>query len=194
MVDWLYMDTAGFVLAGGRSSRMGRDKALLEWDGDALLARAARCVAEAAGTVAVVGDPQRYAQFGMPVVADLRPGEGPLAGIEAALDSPYAAEWNLIVACDMPNLDTALLARLLAEARRHNPDCVTARTARGIEPLCAVYRRSFVDVARKALDAGQRKVRDAFVGLQVIHLWIDNEGAVTNVNTPDDWRALAGGV
>ena len=193
MVDWLYMDSAGFVLAGGRSSRMGRDKALLELDGAALVARAARCVAEAAGTVAVVGDPRRYGQFGWPVVADLRPGDGPLAGIEAALDSPYAAEWNLIVACDMPHLDRALLARLLAEARLHNPDCVVTRTARGVEPLCAVYRRSFLNVARQELDAGQRKVRDAFAGLQVIHLWIDDEGAVTNVNTPDEWRALAGG-
>ena len=85
------IETAGFVLAGGRSSRMGRDKSLLELDGEALVARAARRVEAAAGCVAIVGHVGRHGHFGWPVVADLRPGEGPLAGIEAALASPHAA-------------------------------------------------------------------------------------------------------
>ena len=186
------MDAAGFVLAGGRSSRMGRDKALLELEGQALLERAARRVLAAAGSVAVVGMPERHARFGWPVVEDLRPGEGPLAGIEAALASPYAADWNLIVACDMPHLDAALLERLLAEARLQRPDCVVAQSARGPEPLCAVYARGFLDVARRQLDAGRRKVSDAFEGLQVVHLWADKPAAMINVNTPADWRILAG--
>lgn len=195
VVNWLCMtETAGFVLAGGRSSRMGRDKALLELDGEALLDRVARRIAAVAGTVAIVGDPLRHAHFGWPVVTDLRAGrEGPLAGIEAALASPYAAQWNLIVACDMPHLDPDLLARLLAEARRLAPDCVIARSERGIEPLCAVYGRAFGEVARAALDAGQRKVRDALDGLQVIHLPVDSVAAVANVNTPEDWLRVTGG-
>lgn len=172
---------------------MGTDKALLELEGEALLERAARRVEAAAGCVAVVGDPDRYGRFPWPVVPDTRPGEGPLAGIEAALASPYAALWNLIVACDMPHLEPALLARLLAEARRRQPDCVAAYSSRGIEPLCAVYARSFLAVARRALDAGERKVRDAFEGLQVVHVWAENEAAVTNVNTPAEWRGVAGG-
>ena len=192
MVDWLYMEAAGFVLAGGRSSRMGRDKALLELGGQALLDRAARRVLAAAGQVAVIGSLERHAQFGWPVVEDLRPGEGPLAGIEAALASPYAADWNLVVACDMPHLDPTLLERLLAEARLHRPDCVIAQSARGPEPLCAVYARSFLNVARRQLDAGRRKLLDALEGLQVVHLLTNNPAAVTNVNTPADWRTLGG--
>jgi molybdenum cofactor guanylyltransferase len=183
---------AGFVLAGGRSSRMGRDKAMIEISGEALLSRAARVVSQAADTVVIVGSPDRHSQFGYPVIEDLRRGQGPLAGIEAALLSPYAEEWNLIVACDMPNLDADLLARLVKEAHEGCPDCVRAYTARGIEPLCAVYNRRVGGVARRALDAGQRKIRDAFAGLQTIHLWVDNESAVANVNTPADWRAVAG--
>ncbi len=172
---------------------MGRDKALLELEGEALVERAARLVVAAAGSVAVVGNAARHGRFGWPVVADLRPGEGPLAGIEAALASPYAGEWNLIVACDMPNLDPALLKRLLAEALRQRPDCVAACTARGVEPLCAVYGRTFVEVARRALDAGHRRVRDAYVGLEVVHLWVDNESALANVNTPSEWLGVTGG-
>ncbi len=186
------MDTAGFVLAGGRSLRMGRDKSLLELDGEALVERAGRQVLAAAGAVAIVGDPGRHGRFGWPVVTDLRPGQGPLAGIEAALASPYAAEWNLIVACDMPNLDPALLARLIAEAQRSRPDCVAACSTQGVEPLCAVYARGFLDVARRVLDAGQRRVRDAFNGLKVIHLQIDSDGAVANVNTPAEWLDVTG--
>ena len=186
------METAGFVLAGGRSSRMGRDKSLLELDGEALVERAGRRVLAAAGNVTVVGDPERHGRFGWPVVTDLRPGQGPLAGIEAALASPYAADWNLIVACDMPNLNPALLERLLAEAKRSRPDCVAACSTRGLEPLCAVYGRGFLPVARRVLDAGQRRVRDAFDGIQVIHLQIDSDAAVANVNTPDEWLSVTG--
>ena len=172
---------------------MGRDKALLEWDGEALVERAARCVEGAAGRAAIVGDPDRYQQFGWPVIQDLRPEHGPLAGIEAALASPYAGLWNLVVACDMPKLEPRLLSRLLEEARLRKPDCVTAYTARGPEPLCAVYGRGFLDSARRALDAGERKIQNAYQGLQVIHLWTDSESAVTNVNTPADWNKLGGG-
>ena len=187
------IETAGFVLAGGRSSRMGRDKSLLELDGEALVARAARRVEAAAGCVAIVGDLARHGHFGWPVVADLRPGEGPLAGIEAALASPHAARWNLIVACDMPFLDPALLQRLFGEARLKTPDCVAITTGRGVEPLCAVYGRGFLEAARGALDAGRRKVRDALDGLQVIHLPVDNGAAVANINTPADWLSVSGG-
>ncbi len=175
---------------------MGRDKSLLELDGEALVDRAARLVSAAAGRASVVGDPARHARFGWPVVLDLRPGEGPLAGIEAALASPYAAHWNLIVACDMPNLEPGLLERLLDEARHGGSDCVAVVpvTSRGVEPLCAVYRRSFLDAARRALDAGQRKVRDAFAGLAVIHVRTDHEAELANVNTPADWLGVTGGV
>ena len=178
---------------------MGSDKALLEWRGEALVARQARLLEAAltargkgGGNVAIVGNPARYGSFGFPVVADLREGsDGPLAGIEAALASPYADEWNLVIACDMPFLDAALLARLLSALEQAGPDtdCILAHTARGAEPLCSLYRRRFLAVACRQLDAGRRKVRDALDGLELIHFQIDNEAALANVNTPADWQA-----
>jgi molybdopterin-guanine dinucleotide biosynthesis protein A len=76
---------AGFVLAGGRSSRMGRDKALLTIDGEALLTRVARQVAAVAGSVTVIGPPERYSHLSLEVVPDRTPGAGPLGGIDTAL-------------------------------------------------------------------------------------------------------------
>lgn len=194
MVDWHYMDLGGFVLAGGRSSRMGRDKALLVLEGEALAQRAAGVLGSfLRSPVALVGSAARYAHLGLAIVEDRFPGDGPLAGIEAALFSPYARHWNLIVACDMPHLRVDTLRGLAAEAAAH-PEalCVMAVSSRGPEPLCAAWRRDFGPVARAALEAGRRKVRDVVGGVQVAHFQIDEESALTNVNTPADWAAVAG--
>ncbi len=188
------MDLGGFVLAGGRSSRMGRDKALLVLEGEAMAQRAAGVLGSfLQAPVALVGAPARYAHLGLPVVEDRFPGDGPLAGIEAALSSTYTRDWNLIVACDMPHLRVDILRGLAAEADAH-PEalCIMAVSSRGAEPLCAVWRREFGPVARAALAAGRRKVRDVVAEVQVAHFQINEDSALTNVNTPADWAAVAG--
>ena len=146
-------------------------------------------VRAAAGSVTVIADPARYADLGLPTVADLRPGAGPLGGIETAL-AQRAAEWNLVVACDMPNLERELLKSLIAAAieEGNGPvDCVLGLSASGLEPLCAVYRAQALGPIRAALDAGVRKVTDGLAGLQVAHFEIDNQKVTANVNTPEDW-------
>src|SRR5579883_1837815 len=110
------MATAGYVLAGGASSRMGRNKAFLISRDRTLLEIAAEAVLEAAGSVTIIGPPEIYRQFPYPVIPDLRTGAipalGPLAGIETALSHTVAA-WNLVVACDMPAVNPRALARIL---------------------------------------------------------------------------------
>jgi len=78
-------DCAGWILVGGRSSRMGRDKAWAESDGRALALRVADKVARVCGTVSLVGNPALYGDLGLPVISDRLPGEGPLAGIDTVL-------------------------------------------------------------------------------------------------------------
>jgi molybdopterin-guanine dinucleotide biosynthesis protein A len=186
------MSTAGFVLAGGLSSRMGRDKALLEIDGVPLVVRTAREVCRAAGSATLVAPPERYARLGWPIIADRRPGTGPLGGIETAL-SATTAEWNLVVACDMPHLRASFLTELLRQSQRRAPDCLLVVRNGLPEPLLAVYRRTCLTAVAAALDAGVRKVTNALGSLQVIHFNIDDPLLTVNLNSPEDWRELQNG-
>ena len=94
---------------------MGRDKALMPWHGSTLLETAVAKVREAAGNAAILGSPELYGHLGFPVLADRVPDCGPLAGLDAAL-AQTRAEWNLILACDMPLITTDLLGSLLRSA------------------------------------------------------------------------------
>ena len=181
------MSRAGFVLAGGRSSRMGRDKALLEIEGSRLICRVAEAVAVAAGSVTLVGDPEKYGALGYPVCADVFIGCGPLAGIHAALGAS-AADWNLLVACDMPDIEPNFLIALLEKAERSGADCVLpAGESSRPEPLCGVYHRRTLSAIQRALESGTRKVLDGLAGLRVEVVPVSGQGPFRNINTPGDW-------
>jgi len=195
----------GFVLAGGKSSRMGagtdRDKVFLEFGGQTLLDRALAVMGTACDRVAIVGDPAKFTKHGSStqgsskyesVVADIFPGCGPLAGIHAALVHS-SAELNLMLAVDMPFVSTELLAFLFAAAEEDDAIATVPRTGKGLQPLCAVYRRDFSTVAEQALRAGKYKIDAAFSNVSVR---VIEEGELAaagfseqsffNVNTPQD--------
>ena len=177
---------AGFVLAGGRSSRMGRDKALLPAGSGTLAGQIAAMVRQAAGNVTLIGPPERYSFLGFPVVADAREGCGPLGGLYTALRLSRA-DWNLVVACDMPGLTAPFLVELFDAAARAGKDCVVPVTAGGLEPLCAVYHARLLPAAESALDRKQLAMHD-FVRQVDACLWPVRDTAVLeNLNTPEQW-------
>src|SRR5579863_4017348 len=102
---------------------MGCEKALLPYRGGVLVEFVARAVKLAAGSAALVGSPSRLASFGYPILPDLYPGEGPLGGILTVLQHG-AADWNLVVACDMPEISAGLLSGLLEAAGREDADAL----------------------------------------------------------------------
>jgi molybdenum cofactor guanylyltransferase len=170
---------------------MGRDKALLPWNGGPLVLHVAAVLAQAAGPVTLVGNPDRYAHLGVPVIPDLHPGCGPLGGIEAAL-ADSSSDWNLIVACDMPELTAALLASLLEAAEASGASLAMAAGPEGRpEPLCAVWRRDLRAEVAAAVAAGVRRVTDILP--RVPHVLVPAPVAVhfRNLNTPEDWSAHA---
>src|ERR1700677_5319411 len=156
---------AGFILAGGESSRMGVDKGLLEIAGVPMIARAARWVESVVGPPGVVvGTPEKYRGLGLPAISEDWPGCGPLGGIATALRASDA-EWNLIVACDLPYLTRTWLEYLLQRARDSAEEAVVARNLtpanrRGAEPLCAMYHKGSDPELRRALERGVREGTD----------------------------------
>lgn len=187
------MERAGFVLAGGRSSRMGHDKALLPFKGRTLVEYIAAEVCAAAGNVTLVADPSRYANFGYPVIQDVIPGCGPLSGIHTALNASHA-EWNLIVACDMPEVKAEFLCLIMERAEAGNADAVLPASPTGLpEPLCAAYRRRAAGAIAAALKRGVRKVTGGLEGL-AIDIWrVDESRYFHNLNTPQEWTCYSNG-
>ena len=184
---------AGFLLAGGKSSRMGADKAFLNFEGGTLLDRALGVLKAACGSVTIVGDPAKFASAG-PVVADVFPGCGPLGGIQAALVDTRA-ELNAILAVDMPFASAELVSLLLAAAEDSGAVITVPRTQAGLQPLCAVYRRDIASTAEQALRAGNYKIDAAFAGVRLrivdaaeLAAGGFSEKNFLNINTPEDRR------
>lgn len=182
---------AGYVLTGGRSSRMGRDKALLPFRNGNMASAVAATVKLAAGSATLVGSDPAHARLGYPFLPDAWPGQGPLGAVLSVLDAT-PAESNLIVACDMPRLTAALLERLMAamESAASQPDVVAAfGPAARIEPLCAVWRRSACACVKRAFDDGERSPMALLTGsaLRVELLEAAEAVCFQNVNTPEDW-------
>jgi molybdopterin-guanine dinucleotide biosynthesis protein A len=182
----------GFVLCGGGSRRMGRDKALLPISaaGEPLLVHVARVVAVATGSATLVGPRDRYGELGWPLVEDDPPGDGPLGGVIAALGAS-AAERCLIVACDMPWLSVDGLRAVLDLPS--SADVVAIRSERGLEPLCAVYDRRCLPVLRGALAESERALYRVLRRLEVDEVPIADSRMVFNANTPADWAAVEAG-
>jgi molybdopterin-guanine dinucleotide biosynthesis protein A len=184
---------AGLVLAGGQSRRMQRDKAALEVGGEPQLARAYRLVARHAAETYVsvradqVGDPTRA---GRPQIVDRLAGVGPAAGILAALEAYPDRAW-LVVAVDLPLLDAATLAQLVA-ARDPAALATAFRSSHdGLpEPLCAIWEpASRAPLA--AFIAGGRHCPRKFLLTHAARLVeLAAPDALENVNTPDEYAAV----
>ena len=189
----------GIVLAGGRSRRMGSDKAALAFGGRTLLHHTIAALAEVADEVVVVRAPGRDlppfdCQRPVRVVADPVEGEGPLVGIAAGLRAA-SAPVALVVAVDMPFLRPALL-RLLAEHAAAGARCVVPIYQGRPQPLCSAWRRDALDVVQAQIDAGERAVMSVARALDAERLapgeWraADPDGrSFVNVNTPEEFEA-----
>ena len=185
------MGRAGFVLVGGRSARMGRDKALLPYRGATLLEHIAAQVRQAAGSVTLVGAPERYRHLPYAAIPDHLPGAGPAAGIHAALTATEA-DWNLIVACDMPALTAQFLRRLIEQAERTGGQALVPLSPSGRwQPLCAVYHRSSLVRFQDALSRGCRRLAEFVASLDVRLYPVPEEHWFINLNTPADWNRAA---
>ena len=185
---------SGFVLAGGQSSRMRTDKALIALNGRTLLEQALENLSKIASEVWILGSREKFGQFGT-VIEDEFPGHGPLGGIHAALRTSRQ-DLNLILAVDMPFVEVRFFEYIAKEAQRSAAVVTVPRAGGGWQPLCAVYRRKFAEIAEPALRAGKNKIDPLFgqVPVRVVEEPELNEHDFAiemfrNLNTPEDLSA-----
>lgn len=180
----------GVVLAGGLSSRMGRDKALIEVDGITLLDRAIELLRPHCREVLVVGDPAKYAPAYAAVIPDGIPGLGPLGGVVTALKHARYVRL-VVVACDLPRLNDRLLIHL-KNGMAGDVDAVVPRHDALIEPLAAAYHRHALEAFEGNMKAGRLKMSDALDAVNTHYLALAPGEAgwpadlFRNLNTPSD--------
>ncbi len=179
----------GLVLAGGKSRRMGRDKALLRRDGVSQLEYLAALLGECVDEVFVsarhdqADDPER-SRFAL--VLDRYRDIGPLAGILSALEEYPQADW-LVAACDLPNIDRATLDYLLRHRDSQRPFTAFQSAHDGLpEPLCAIYRAGSDALLREFVEAGVVCPRKILIRSETCLLEQPNPRALDNINTPAD--------
>ncbi|MGA8811413.1 MAG: molybdenum cofactor guanylyltransferase [Candidatus Sulfotelmatobacter sp.] len=150
-------DVTAFILAGGKSTRMGANKAFVQLQGRSLLERTLDMARSATSQVCIVGSREKFARFA-PLVEDIFRNCGPLGGIHAALRAS-TTDVNLMLAVDMPFVPSAFLKYLIQQARDSpGATAVLPRSNGRWQPLCAIYRRDFADVAEKALQASRNRI------------------------------------
>ena len=187
----------GFVLAGGKSRRMGQDKGLMRLGDQPLVRRAAEILRPVVHTVTLLASPERYGNLGFPVVPDRWPERGPLAALCTGL-LVSDAEWNLFLACDLPRVSGKLIELLVARIRTARAGAVVPRTSVGWQPLCAGYHAR----CRAAFELAIRQDRLSIVELfEELHPEAVTSGEMAtagvtetefvNINTPQEWGQLA---
>lgn len=175
---------------------MGTDKAFLRLGKLTLLEHTILTAKETCASVVLVGDKQKLRPYGW-VVEDHYPGQGPLAGIQAALSSELATWSNVVLSVDIPAISTKLLKYLITRFQESNCIVTVPRCGGHLQTLCAVYRRDFAAPAEKALREGRNKIDPLFssVPVQVIEeeelkLLGFPASIFDNVNTPEDWLRI----
>jgi len=192
------LKATGVLLAGGKSSRMKKDKAFLELDGKPLVEGSLSVLQTVFSEVLISSNkPDLYACYTLPIIKDETPGQGPLEGLLQGLNAANN-EWVFFAACDMPFLNAGVI--LYLSTLLLNYDAVVPRLQSGIHPLHAFYHKRCLPAIKNNLEAGRLKIIDfypacsvRYVEEQELQAIADLNKVFSNVNTPDDWSAILKG-
>jgi len=177
-----------YILAGGKSRRFGRNKALFVIEGKTIIERILSAIPPAQQIFIVTNSPAEYAHFPWPRLPDHYPGFGPLAGIHAGLvHSPF--DWNFFLACDFPCLKSSVIDDLLAA--RRDAQVVLPETAAGLQPLCGLWSKSALPVIENALQNRDLRVHDVLAKLVLHVIPPADPEALFNLNTLEDLTRLS---
>jgi molybdopterin-guanine dinucleotide biosynthesis protein A len=187
------MQVTGVILAGGKSRRMGRDKAFLPFGKGLLIERVIEVMQQVVtdDVILITNTPEQYQRFGLPMFSDVIPEAGSLGGIYSGLT--YAkTPYSLCLACDMPFVKPEFLCFLCDTAAE--ADVVIPRNAEDFQPLCAVYSQVCREPIRQKIEAGRLKITGFFdqVRVRVIEgepltRYDPQDLMFFNANTPEEY-------
>ena len=187
------MKIGAVILAGGKSNRMGCDKAVLSFEGQSFLARIIKELEGFDEIVLSTNNAEQYGAYGLPVVKDIFTDCGPIGGLHATL-SFCKSDALFFVSCDTPLFEGALAAYLCAKAGSDIDAVVTVSRDGFMHPLCAVYKKSAAAVFEKQILSGQNKIVDAYNQMKMRYVPLANtpyaETLLYNVNTPEEFARL----
>lgn len=183
---------SGAVLTGGRSRRMGTDKALLAGPGGrplALIARDALVAAGATEVLAVGGDLPALAALGLAPVADAHPGEGPLGGLVTALGAA-SCDRVVVLSCDLPLVDAHAVRAVVAGLDDEAADAAVPLVGGRPQPLLAAYRCRALPALAAAFAEGGRALHAAVAALVVVHPPLADPAVASDADDPEALAAL----
>jgi molybdopterin-guanine dinucleotide biosynthesis protein A len=186
-------EITGIILAGGRSSRMGKDKGLCDFKGKALVAYAMDILQPLCGEIMISANhfPEKYDAFGYPVIADEVKDIGPMGGIYSCLKKSKT-QHNLILSCDTPFVSPAVFRLLLHKRENFQVVCPAHETFL-LEPLSAYYNTNILGELEDAIRHEEYKMMRFFKRIRFKSVNIDtmpffNDGLFLNINSPEDLR------
>lgn len=181
-------DWTAFILVGGRSSRMGFDKATVKISHQTFVERITEQLKVCVEEIVLVSSEKGYSEFGLPVIYDIIPNKGPLGAIYSAL-TYSKTDNNLIISCDVPFVNTAILKRLMAETTAKD-EVVQLASAKKTMPLVATYKKHLAPHFQQHLKDNKLKLQKLISDLQskTIHLSPQEEKYLLNINTIEELR------
>ena len=172
------------VMAGGKSKRLGQNKALMQINGIKVVESVLNMVSPYVQKVMIITNiPEEYSFLDVETAKDVRPGFGPLSGIHSAL-SLASSEYVLVVSCDIPLVGFEQVERLVSSCRGHD---ITIFKHKNFEPLCAVYRRTCIHALNDLIDHNECRIIDLFPTLDVNVIRVGDPNIFRSINTKEDY-------
>ncbi|MFY0643962.1 MAG: molybdenum cofactor guanylyltransferase [Bacteroidia bacterium] len=178
------MPTRAYILSGGKSSRMGQEKGLVQYNGKPMIQWVIDALKPIAQEITIVSNSPDYQNLGFEVIADIQKNKGPLGGIATALNHSNN-EVNIILSCDIPEIKTSTLKMILSNA---NAQVTICRQGNQLHPLIGVYRKSSLKTINKQLETDQLAVMAALdlLDLNIIDLGSEFAEDFKNINRPEN--------
>jgi len=182
-----------YILAGGKSSRMGTEKGLVSLQGQPFIEHIIRTLKNITSNISILSNNNLYNHLGFPVFADIEKEKGPLGGIHTGLVNSNK-EYNLFVSCDIPLINTQILNHLIAGIN-HSNNTFIASHGSNKEPLCGIYSKKNTALIKKLLDKNELSVHKALEHLNAKYIDVStepfyNKNIFYNINSKEELKKL----